>query len=108
MTSVAATGGDTRPRFSLARFRELTLIPAILLTIIVGSIASDAFLTPSNFLNVLQQSSELSILVIAQSLVLIAGKFDLSLESVVGLAPMLAAWLISTQTTFGGSGSGWF
>ncbi len=55
---------------------------------------SDAFLTTNNFLNILQQSSELSMLVIAESLILIAGKFDLSLESVVGLAPMLAAWLI--------------
>jgi simple sugar transport system permease protein len=91
---------------SAGRFRELTLIPAIVLTIIIGSITSDAFLTTNNFLNVLQQSSELSILVIAQSLVLIAGKFDLSLESVVGLAPMLAAFLMSTQTTFGGSGLG--
>ena len=94
MTSASATTAGTAPaeprrRLSAARFRELTLIPAIALTIIIGSIASDAFLTTNNFLNVLQQSSELSILVIAQSLVLIAGRFDLSLESVVGLAPML-------------------
>jgi ribose/xylose/arabinose/galactoside ABC-type transport system permease subunit len=86
--------------------RELSLIPAIVLTIIVGSFVSDAFLTKDNFLNILQQSSELSVLVIAQSLILIVGKFDLSLESTVGLAPMAAAWLIATQTTFGGSGFG--
>lgn len=89
-----------------SRLRELTLIPAIVLTIVVGALVSDAFLTTNNFLNVLQQSSELSILVIAQSLILIAGKFDLSLESVVGLAPMTAAWLIAADTTFGGSGLG--
>jgi len=29
-------------------------------------------------------------LVIAESLVLIAGKFDLSLESIVGIAPMVS------------------
>jgi simple sugar transport system permease protein len=87
--------------------RELTLIPAIILTIVIGSLVSDAFLTTNNFLNVLQQSSELSVLVIAQSMILIAGKFDLSLESTVGLAPMTAAWLIATDTTFGGSGYGW-
>src|SRR4051812_8126694 len=80
------------------RFRELTLLPAIALAVLAGSLVSDAFLTKDNLLNILQQSSELSVLVVAESLILIAGKFDLSLESVVGLAPMLGAWLIATDT----------
>ena len=95
-----------RRRLSSFGLRELTLIPAIILAVIAGSLISDAFLTTDNFLNILQQSSELSVLVIAESLILIAGKFDLSLESVVGLAPMLGAWLILTDTTYGGSGLG--
>ena len=99
-------GAELQRRASALRFRELTLIPAIVLAILAGALISDAFLTRNNFLNILQQSSELSVLVIAQSLVLIAGKFDLSLESTVGLAPMFAAWLIVSDTTFGGSGIG--
>jgi len=99
-------GAELRRRASAFRLRELTLIPAIVLAILVGSLVSDAFLTTSNFINILQQSSELSVLVIAQTLILISGKFDLSLESTVGLAPMFAAWLIATETTFGGSGLG--
>ena len=90
-------GGTGRPaarRSTLLGLRELTLIPVIVLAIIVGAFASDAFLTTDNFLNILQQSSELSVVVIAETLILLAGKFDLSLESVVGLAPMLGAWLI--------------
>jgi simple sugar transport system permease protein len=98
---VSAPGSGT-----LSRLRELTLIPAIIVAVIAGSFLSDAFLTRDNILNILQQSSELSVLVIAQSLVLIAGKFDLSLESTVGLAPMVAAWLMLTNTTIGGSGIG--
>jgi simple sugar transport system permease protein len=86
--------------------RELTLIPAIALTVIAGSLISDAFLTTDNFLNIFQQFSELSVVVIAETLILIAGKFDLSLESVVGLAPMLGAWLIVKDTQVGGSGVG--
>lgn len=86
--------------------RELALVPVILLLCILGASISDAFLRPSNLINILQQSSELSILVIAQSLILISGKFDLSLESTVGLAPMVAAWLMLTDTTIGGSGLG--
>jgi simple sugar transport system permease protein len=86
--------------------RELTLLPAIALTIIAGSLTSSAFLTAANFFNILQQSSELAVLVVAESIILIAGKFDLSLESVVGLAPMVSAWLIVENTAIGGSGIG--
>jgi simple sugar transport system permease protein len=102
---VAAPAGAHRSS-ALRSVRELSLIPAIIITIIVGTFVSDAFLTKDNFLNILQQSSELAVLVIAQSMILIVGKFDLSLESTVGLAPMTAAWLMATQTTFGGSGFG--
>src|ERR1700761_510747 len=90
----------------LLGLRELTLIPVIVLVIIIGAFASDAFLTRDNFLNILQQSSELSVVVIAETLILLAGKFDLSLESIVGLAPMLGAWLIIKDPHVGGSGVG--
>jgi simple sugar transport system permease protein len=86
--------------------RELTLVPIIALALVVGSFTSDAFLTTGNFLNILQQSSELSILVIAETMIIIAGRFDLSLESVVGFAPMVGAWLIVTSRSEGGSGFG--
>jgi simple sugar transport system permease protein len=99
-------GEALRRRASTFRLRELTLVPAIVIAILAGALISDAFLTTRNFLNILQQSSELSILVIAETLILIAGRFDLSLESTVGLPPMLAAWLIVSDTTFGGSGVG--
>ena len=45
----------------------------------------------------------LGVLVVAESIVLIAGRFDLSLESTVGFAPMLAAWLLAAPE-LGGSG----
>ena len=111
MADTLQAGGATklarrRGRGAGIGLRELTLLPAIVLAIIAGAFVSPAFLTPENAFNVLQQSSELSILVIAESLILIAGKFDLSLESVVGLTPMLAAWLIMTDTSVGGSGIG--
>ena len=90
----------------LLGLRELTLVPVIVLVIVIGAFASDAFLTTDNLLNILQQSSELSVVVIAETLILLAGKFDLSLESVVGLAPMLGAWLIIKNVDVGGSGVG--
>lgn len=84
---------------------QFALIPVIVIAVIVGSLIHPAFLTENNLINVLRQSSELAILVIAQAFVLIAGKIDLSLESIVGLAPMLAAWLVSSAA-IGGSGLG--
>jgi simple sugar transport system permease protein len=84
---------------------QYALIPVLIIVFIIGALVHPAFLTPNNLLNVLRQSSELAIVVIAQSLILIAGKFDLSLESIVGLAPMLAAWLVSS-VAIGGSGLG--
>ena len=95
----AGMGEALRRRAATFRFRELTLLPAIAVAILAGALISDAFLTINNFLNILQQSSELSVLVIAEALILIAGRFDLSLESTVALPPMLAAWLIATDTT---------
>src|ERR1700751_4042757 len=95
-----------RRRGLLLGLRELTLVPVIVLVIVIGAFASDAFLTTDNLLNILQQSSELSVVVIAETLILLAGKFDLSLESVVGLAPMLGAWLIIKDVQIGGSGVG--
>ena len=86
--------------------KDFVLVPIIALALVIGSFLSPAFLTADNIINILQQSSELSILVLAESLILIGGKFDLSLESVVGFAPMVGAWLISADTVMGGSGLG--
>lgn len=81
-------------RVRLARFRDLALVPAIVLLVIVGAIIDPVFLTKANITNVLQQQTELSLLVLAEAIILIAGKFDLSLESTIGLAPALAVALV--------------
>jgi simple sugar transport system permease protein len=84
----------TRRTVALARMRDLALVPAIIAVAIVGFIVSPVFLQPDNIINVLQSMSEIAIVVLAETLVLIAGKMDLSLESTFGLAPGVAAWLI--------------
>ena len=95
-----------RRRVASFRLRELTLIPVVVIIAFIGWLNNAAFLTIDNLLNILQQSSELSILVIAETLVLLTARIDLSLESIVGLAPMLGAWLILKDTSMGGSGVG--
>src|ERR1700675_1829501 len=74
--------------------REVALLPVLIVLIIVGAVVSPAFLSVSNFAGIGQQSSALGVVVVGESLILLIGGMDLSLESTYGLAPMLAAWLI--------------
>jgi ribose/xylose/arabinose/galactoside ABC-type transport system permease subunit len=89
-----AAAESTRHRIDLGRFRELSLIPAIGVLMLIGFIVSPAFLTADNLIGVLQQSTELSLLVLATALILISGRMDLSLESTIGAAPVIAVWLV--------------
>lgn len=97
---------DGPPRWKeLLQNRSLALVPVLLVAVLVGFIMSPVFLTQRNIINLTQQSSELAIVVVALSLVLISGKFDLSLESTFGLAPMVGAFMI-LPAAVGGSGLG--
>ncbi|MFG3547826.1 ABC transporter permease [Streptomyces sp. NPDC047725] len=81
-------------RIDLARLRDLSLVPVLLVLGVIGFVVSPAFLTSDNLLGVGQQATELSLLVLAQALVLIVGRMDLSLESTIGVAPVVAVWLV--------------
>jgi simple sugar transport system permease protein len=81
-------------RVLLGSVRELALVPAIAVLFVVGIFTSPAFFTTSNFSNTAQFSAALGMVVVAESLILLTGSFDLSLQSVYGLAPMIGAWLI--------------
>ena len=81
--------------------REVALLPVLVLLIIVGTVVSPAFFTVSNFAGIGQQSSALGVVVVGESLILMIGGMDLSLESTYGLAPMVAAWLIVPVSAFG-------
>ncbi|WP_169950849.1 ABC transporter permease [Microbispora sp. H11081] len=96
--------GRRRPPIRLARLRDFALVPAIIVIAIVGQIVSPIFLQSDNLINILQTMSEISLLVLAQTLVLVAGRMDLSLESTFGLAPGVAAWLTIAAGTGPGLG----
>jgi simple sugar transport system permease protein len=81
-------------RIPLARLRDLALVPAIVAIAIVGQIVNPVFLQSDNLINVLQTMSEMALLVLAQTMILVVKKMDLSLESTMGLAPGVAAWLV--------------
>jgi simple sugar transport system permease protein len=89
-TEVAAP----RQRRRTGWLRELALVPALIVLIIIGAFVNDSFLTVGNLVSVLGASAALALVVLGESLVLITGKFDLSVEATVGLAPALGAMLV--------------
>ncbi|XVV04283.1 ABC transporter permease [Actinosynnema sp. CA-248983] len=93
LTRPPAAAADP-PKFRLGRYQDLALVPAIIVLLVVGAVVSPVFLTADNLVAVVQQQSELSLLVLGQALILIAGKMDLSLESTIGIAPALAIALV--------------
>jgi simple sugar transport system permease protein len=95
-----------RGRALLGRVRELALLPAIAILLVVGVISSPAFFTTANFSNTAQGSAALGMVVVAETMILLTGSFDLSLQSIYGLAPMIGAWLI-VPTDGHGLGTDW-
>jgi len=87
---------------AVAKLRDVALIPAIVVICVLGQLVNPVFLRYDNLINVLQTMSEIALLVLAQTIVLVVGRMDLSLESTFGLAPGVAAYL----TISGGHGLG--
>ncbi|WP_423821726.1 ABC transporter permease [Salinisphaera sp. SPP-AMP-43] len=84
--------------------RELSVLPGLLLILAIGAFVSSAFLTVPNLMLILRQSAELGIVVVGLTFILLTSKLDISLESTVGLAPMVAAWLMLSPA-LGGLGT---
>ena len=93
-------------RVILSSLRELALLPAILALIVAGIASSPHFFTTSNLSNMAQSSAALGMVVVAESLILLTGSFDLSLQSIYGLAPLVGAWLV-VDTAGHGLGTQW-
>jgi simple sugar transport system permease protein len=92
----------SRSATAISWIREAALVPVLAVLLIVGAILNSHFLTVSNIVTGIgQQSSALGVVVVGESLILLIGGMDLSLESTFGLAPMIAAWLIVPVAAFG-------
>src|ERR1700686_5521937 len=82
-------------------FRELTLVPVIIVLMIAGAVVNPVFFTSSNLINVAEGGSALGMVVVAETLILLTGKFDISLQGTFGLAALLVAWLIAPKASSG-------
>lgn len=92
------------PRLRVLRaepLREIALVPALLILVALGAFISPSFLTQANLISVLGASAALALVVLAESLIIITGKFDLSVESIVGIAPALGAMLVIPAASAG-------
>src|SRR6202049_1503270 len=111
MAETSAESAVKRPPPPLARrgarvvllnwFRELPLVPVIVLLMIGGAIVNPVFFTSSNLIDVATGGAALGMVVVAESLILLTGKFDISLQGTFGLAPLLGAWLIAPKASEG-------
>ena len=113
LSTAPSPGTDTPPdpaprpdrrssrRLRLARLRDLALIPPIIALLAYGyTLKPELFLTHTYLVDtVLKYQTELALVVLAEALVLIVGKFDLSLESTVGIAPAVAVFLVVGNTS---------
>src|SRR5277367_5042723 len=101
MPIAGARIAPTAGKIVVARLRDLALLPALALLVVIGTIVSPVFPTSGNINTILTSSAALALVVLAESLVIITGKFDLSLESVYGFAPAIGAMVVVPAAKFG-------
>ena len=89
-------GADRRFRPSLGALRDYGIVVSFVVLFVVLSIASPAFLTTTNLLNILEQNASVGIIAFGATTILIAGGFDLSAGAVYALAGVVAA-LVATN-----------
>lgn len=108
--TAAAAPVAPKKNFRWASLRDLVLIPPILLILLIGHFTTDNFLSWSILKIPIEQSTQIGILVLAEALILIIGRMDLSLESTFGLSPAVAVWAVvgATMTGTGGFIDGHF
>ncbi len=78
---------------ALRRMQVQGLLFAILLLGIILSFASSSFLTGTNIINILYQSTILAVVAIGQTFVILVGGIDLSVGSLIALSSVLSVGL---------------
>jgi ABC-type xylose transport system permease subunit len=81
-------------RFDAGSAGVLVLIAAVCL---VGAVVSDRFLSLNNFLNVFEQTTDLALVSIGQTLTILSGGIDLSVGSLISLTSCLTSGLINND-----------
>ncbi len=80
--------------WSLIRFREAGIILFILILTVVVTLRAPSFLTADNFRDILLNISILTIVALAQTMVILTHGIDLSVSSIIGLVAMMVAFVV--------------
>jgi len=98
MTTLSAPKvAAAEPRLLASLKRSYSLIQALgvlVILIVAMQIANDRFLSPANVGNLLGQMTVMLIVAAGMTIVMIAGEFDVSVGSVVGLSAAVAGWIM--------------
>ncbi len=87
-----AAGDRPRRNWLQIAFVRLGVLPFLLLiAVVVFALMSDNFLTSRNIMNVLRQSTYLTMVAMGQMLALLTGGFDLSVGTIVALTSVVSA-----------------
>jgi simple sugar transport system permease protein len=94
-SGIKSDGQSKMAKFGSAFVAQgFTMYPVLLLLVIAGAIVAPRFLSTTNLINILDQVSVLGLTTIGLTFVVLIGRLDLSLEGIVGFAPMLAAIML--------------
>jgi rhamnose transport system permease protein len=98
---VTVQSSSTRPTnpflnilWTLAKFREAGISIFILILMIAVTLRAPSFLTVDNFQDILLNISILTIVALAQTMVIITHGIDLSVSSMIGLVAMMVAFVV--------------
>ena len=80
------------------RIRKLSTVGGLALLIVGGALFVDGFMSSANVLGVGQQVSQIGIMALGMTFVLINGEIDLSVGSIYGLSAVAGGMLISSGT----------
>ena len=92
----AAAAGPARggaPRFSAAKLGRYLIYGGFVAIFAIFAVVlrDDGFATPANLLNIVQQTTPVTVMAVGMAFVLTAGEIDLSIGSIVAVAALLAA-----------------
>lgn len=96
-TTTADGKSSSRPNllWLLVRFREAGISTFIFILVIAVTLRAPAFLTVDNFRDILLNISILTIVALAQTMVILTHGIDLSVSSMIGLVGMMVAFVVS-------------
>jgi rhamnose transport system permease protein len=80
--------------WTLIRFREAGISVFILILVVAITLRSPSFLSVDNFEDILLNISILTIVALAQAMVIITRGIDLSVSSIIGLVAMMVAFVV--------------